>query len=73
MTDQKLQKLYDNYLEFTDHMVGEHGAMAVAAIMMAQALSIYKSALSEDEYNLMVDTMSASRSQVKTFEGPVLQ
>lgn len=73
MNDQKLQQLYDNYLEFTDHMVGEHGAMPVAAIMMAQAMSIYKSALSEDEYNQMVDAISSSRDKVKTFEGPVLQ
>ena len=73
MKEDKLQTLYNNYLEFTDHMVGEHGAMQVAAIMMAQAMSIYKSALSEDEYNRMVDAISASRDKVKTFEGPVLQ
>jgi len=73
MTDDKLQRLYNNYLEFTDHMCVEHSPMEVAAIMMTQALSLYRSSLNEDEYNNMVDMISASRSQVKTFDKPVIQ
>jgi hypothetical protein len=73
MTDVKLQQLYDNFLEFADHMCAEHGPMEVAAIMMTQALTIYKSALSEDDYNRMVDNMSANRDKVKKFERSVLQ
>jgi len=73
MTDDKLQRLYNNYLEFTDHMCIEHSPMEVAAIMMTQALSLYRSSLNEDEYNNMVDMISASRSQVKTFDKPVIQ
>ena len=66
--DDKMQQLYDNYLEFTDHMIGVHGAMQVAAVMMTQALSIYRSAMDPDDYDRMVDMISASRSQVKTFD-----
>ena len=73
MTDTKLQQLYNNYMEFTDHMVGIHGSMPVAAIMMTQALSIYRSSMNEEEYNRMVDMISASRTQVKTFDKPVIQ
>ena len=73
MNDEKLQRLYDNFLEFADHMCAENGPMEVAAIMMAQALTIYKSALSESEYNQIVDNISASRDKVKTFERSVLQ
>ena len=68
MPDDKMQQLYDNYLEFTDHMVGVHGSMQVAAVMMAQALSIYRSAMDPEDYDRMVDSISASRSQVKTFD-----
>jgi hypothetical protein len=73
MNDDKLQRLYDNFLEFTDHMCSEHGPMEVAAIMMAQALTIYKTAMSEEDYNRMVDNISASRDKVKTFQRSVLQ
>jgi hypothetical protein len=73
MTDTKLQRLYEQYLEFTDHMCFEHSSLEVAAIMMAQSLTIYKSALSEEEYNLMVDNISNSRNKVKAFTKPILQ
>ena len=73
MNDDKLQRLYSNFLEFADHMCAENGPMEVAAVMMAQSLTIYKSVLSEDEYNAIVDNISASRGKVKTFEKAVLQ
>ena len=73
ISDEKLQKLYENFLEFADHMCVENGPMEVAAIMMAQALTIYKSAMSEEDYNRMVDNISASRDKVKTFSRPVIQ
>ena len=73
ITDHQLEELYNTHLVFVNELAGEYGAMEVAAIMMTQALSIYKSALSEDEYNNMVDTISNSRDQVKTFQKAVLQ
>lgn len=73
MSDDQLQELYDDYLDFTIRMVADNNALSVAAIMMAQALSIYKTAMNEEEYNQMVDSISASRNQVKEFKGPVLQ
>jgi hypothetical protein len=71
--DNSLNRLYESYLEYTDHMVGEYGAMEVAAIMMTQALSIYRSALDEDSYDRMVDAISSNRHSVKTFNRPELQ
>jgi hypothetical protein len=73
ITDDQLQELYSKNLAFVDNLSGEYGAMEVAAIMMAQALSIYKSALSAEDYNNMVDSISRSRNKVKTFEKAVLQ
>ena len=73
LNDDKLQQCYDNFIEFTDHMVGVHGAMPVAAVMMTQAMSIYRSSLTEDEYQKIIDTISASRKQVKTFNQVNLQ
>jgi len=73
ITDDQLEELYVEYLTFTDKMAEKYGAMSVAAIMVAQALTIYKSAMSEEDFNDMVDGISASRGQVKTFEKAVLQ
>ena len=68
-----LQDLYNTYLEFTSDMVNQYGGMEVAAIMMAQALSIYKTSLDEMDYNKIVDNMSSSRGQVKKFIPTILQ
>jgi len=72
MSDQ-LENLYEEILAVTAHMLENYGAMEVAAIMMTQALSIYKTALDEIDYNKMVDSISASRSQVKKFTPTFLQ
>lgn len=73
MNDSQLENLYEHYLKFTDQMCIDHDPMAIAAIMMTQALSIYKTAMSQEDYNRMVDSISANRNQVKTFERPILQ
>ena len=73
MTDDELQNLYDTFFKFASDQCLENSPMAVAGVMIAQALTIYKSAMSEEEYNLMVDNISNSRNKVKTFSKPVLQ
>lgn len=60
-------------LSFADKQAGEYGPLEVAGVMMAQALTIYRSALDEDAYNKIVDTISDSRGQVKKFEQRTVQ
>lgn len=60
-------------LSFADKQAGEYGPLEVAGVMMAQALTIYRSALDEDAYNRIVDTISESRGQVKKFEQRTVQ
>lgn len=72
-TDDELNNLYYSYLEFTDSMVGEYGGMEVAAVMLAQALSIYRTGLDEIDYNRIVDSISSNRSKVQTFTPNILQ
>lgn len=73
MTDERLIELYTEYLKFADTMAAEYGPLPVAGIMVAQALTIYKSALSPEEFDSMVDNISQSRDQVKTFQRASLQ
>lgn len=73
MTTDRLETLYVKQLKFTDDLCAKYKPMEVAAILMAQALSIYRTGLSDDEYNKMIDTISASRGQVQTFDKVVIQ
>lgn len=64
--DLNLEKIYEDYWTLTVNMI-ENGSrpMAVAGVMLAQALSIYKTVLKPSEFEMMVDTISDSRDDVK--------
>lgn len=59
--------LYEKYLAFTDQMLIEHSAMEAAAVMIAISMSMYRTSMSETDYNKIVDAISDSRSRIKTF------
>ena len=55
---------------FSSTLVSKFDAepLAVAGVLAATALSIYKSALNTQEYNSIVDAISDSRDQARTLE-----
>jgi hypothetical protein len=73
MEDKITAELYSNYMKFTETMSEKYDALAVAGVMAAQALSIYRTVLSEKDYNQIVDNISDSRDLVHTFQGHDLQ
>jgi hypothetical protein len=54
-------------------MLEEYDSLEIAGVMTAQALSIYRTTMTEKEYNQMVDSISDSRDLVYIFQGPDLQ
>jgi hypothetical protein len=73
MEDKITLELYSDYMKFTETMSEKYDALAIAGIMTAQALSIYRTVLSEKDYNQIVDNISDSRDLVHTFQGRDLQ
>jgi hypothetical protein len=73
MDDKITLELYSNYMKFTETMSEKYDELAIAGIMTAQALSIYRTVLSEKDYNQIVDNISDSRDLVHTFQGHDLQ
>lgn len=63
--DSGLDQLYHSYWEVHNEKMNTHSPLEIAAILMAQSLSIYKTVLDEDEYNRMVDSISDLRDSVK--------
>ena len=51
---------------------GEQDPLACAGIMMAQAMRIYKSMLTENEFNIMVETILKSRPEIISIEKPTI-
>jgi hypothetical protein len=45
-----------------------HDPIKIAAILVAQAMSIYKTVLSPEEYGRMIDSISDSRDKVQQLD-----
>ena len=65
---KKYDDLYKKYMAFNGVMLEDYQPLEIAAVMTAQALSFYKSALSPEDYLKMVDAIYESRHNVKTFD-----
>jgi hypothetical protein len=64
---KSLDNLYSKYMQFTGVMLEEYDAMEIAAIMAAQAFSLYRTCMSEEDYQRMTQTIYNNRNEVKTF------
>jgi hypothetical protein len=64
-----LDNLYQDYWAFHAKMIDQdNDPLEIAAILMAQAMSIYKTLLSNDEYQSMIDSVSDARDKVQRLE-----
>ena len=66
MQDKDLENLYEEYWTFHAAMIDKgYTALEIAAVLVAQSMSIYKTVLDEEQYNMMVDSISDMRYNVK--------
>ena len=65
---KNVEDLYARYLQFGGIMLEDYDAMAVAGVMITQALSLYRTCMSEEDYQKMVKSIYDRRDDVKTFE-----
>jgi len=69
------EELYRQFETLTVDMVvkKKHDILECAAMMMAQAMRIYKTALTPEDYEVMVKTILESRIDITEMEPPTLQ
>lgn len=63
-----IQDCYSKYLQFTSIMLEDYNMLQIAGVMMTQALSLYRTSMTEEDYQLMVKSMYDRRDEVKTFK-----
>jgi hypothetical protein len=66
-TDRSVEDLYTKYLQFTGVMLEDYKDIEIAGVMITQALSMYKTVMSEEDYQRMVQSIYERRNDVKTF------
>ncbi len=65
--DEQLTSLADDIYNMAGDKIKEgEKPFAIAAVFIMIALQIYKTSLSEEEYNLMVDSISENRDNIKS-------
>ena len=64
-----LEKAYKQFEKLSQ----EHEPLAAAGVMMAQALVIYKTMLSPEEFTALTEHVLNSRDSVQALEQPTLQ
>lgn len=64
---QELQEISDRMYQLTGKLIEEgQKPFAIAAIYIMIAMQIYRTMMSDEDYNQMVDTISANRDKVMT-------
>ncbi len=69
VTDDEINTIYAKNLVHLERMVAEHDPLAVAGVMIAQAFSIYRTALTDEQYNDITDEILKRKSAIKKFTG----
>jgi len=66
--EHSIEDLYSKYLQFTSVMMEDYKDIEIAGIMITQALSMYRTVLSEEDYQRMVKNIYERRNDVKIFD-----
>jgi hypothetical protein len=68
MENDRLEELYYALVKITaDLTTAGYSSMEISAVMTRVALQIYKTTLSDQDYNRMVDIISQSRNEIEKF------
>ena len=63
----EVESLYETFADLATELSSEHSALAIAAVMNAVSMSIYKTAMSEEDYDKMAQVIYDLRHEVQTF------
>jgi hypothetical protein len=73
-SERTTEAIYKRFEDFTIGLCENEKVdiLMVAGIMMAQALRIYKTTMSQEEYDLITDAILNSRDRVRPLEPPAM-
>ena len=68
---EQMMKMYDDlYKVMGNWLQQDNESLAVAAVLMATALRVYRTSLSDDDYDQMMDYLSDTRDNIEKFPTP---
>ena len=70
--DKKLNDCYDELFRKVIELQAKYPNQMIAGNMMAQALRMYKSTLTDEGYKGMIETIAESESKIQPYDKPTL-
>ena len=68
----EFKTLYDKNWESIEKLCDSNDPLIVAGVIMAQALKLYKTALSDQDFERMMQTILDTRTEIRPLSGPTL-
>ena len=65
--DTKLQLAFDDTMDYLDRALLQHHPYALAAVMVNLGFSLYKSSLTEVEYDMLITEIYNKRNKIAKF------
>jgi len=65
--EEEFQFTYNKLIDLVNTLLEDVDVMMVAAVMSTIGMSLYRTSLSEEDYNKMVKAMFDLKGEVKTF------
>ena len=64
--EEEFQALYTEYISLTNELLENFDILMIAAIMTTIGFSLYKTSLSDEDYNKIVDSMYDLKDDIAT-------
>ena len=68
----KFKTLYDKNWKEVEKLCESNDPLIVAGVILAQALKLYKTGLSDNDFERMMQTILDSRTEIRPLQGPTL-
>jgi len=68
MDKKELDELFNKSFEVNVRLAGEYSVIAVASVLLGQAMRLYKTVLSEEDFNKMMVTINETSHEVKPYD-----
>ena len=68
----KFKTLYNKNWRVIEKLCESNDPLLIAGVMMAQALKLYKTALSDQDFERMMQTILDTRTEIRPLQGPTL-
>ena len=66
--DAQFKRVYAEYIETTNRLSEENDILMIAAVLTTIGLSLYRTSLSEQDYDKMIEAVCDMKNDIKTFD-----